>query len=232
MTNSPEKFAGFYDHQQLGFDLRLVLMGYQQFKPFFKGNLGLELGPATGYMTNLLHEDFENLVIVEGSESLLKQVPEYTNVTKIHSLFETYSPNLKFDTIILNHVLEHIENPTDLLKRIFNWMKDDGVAIVGVPNAKSFHRLAAVKMGLLKSEYELNERDNKLGHYRVYDFIQLREHVRKAGFKISYEGGVFLKFLSNDQIEKCLNDKIIDAYFCMGNEFKENSAEIFVVLTK
>ena len=71
-------------------------------------------------------------------------------------------------------------------------MAEDGICIVGVPNAKSFHRLAAVKMGLLKSEYDLNSRDLELGHYRIYDLELLKNHMDQAGFKIKFESGIFL----------------------------------------
>jgi 2-polyprenyl-3-methyl-5-hydroxy-6-metoxy-1,4-benzoquinol methylase len=232
MTRHPEQFANFYDPQKLGFDLTVVEKGYQKFKKYFKGTTALELGPATGYMTRLLINDFEHLYIVEGSETLLEQIPAYTNVTKVNALFEDFTPAVKFDTIILNHVLEHIENPVSLLKLIGTWLSDDGVLIVGVPNSKSFHRLAAVKMGLLAKESDLNSRDVELGHYRVYDFSLLRDHINQAGLKIIEEGGIFIKFLSNTQIEKFLTKEIIDAYFELAEGFKENSAEIFVVLKK
>lgn len=232
MKKHPEQFANFYDPQKLGFDLTMVEEGYLRFRNFFKGRTGLELGPATGYMTRHLVNDFEQLHIVEGSETLLAQIPDYPNVIKVNSLFENFNPSRKFDTIILNHVLEHIENPISLLKLIKTWMTDDGVLIIGVPNAQSFHRLAAVKMGLLIRESDLNSRDLELGHYRVYDFSLLRDHVSQANLKIVKEGGIFLKFLSNNQIEKFLSKEIIDAYFELANAFKENSAEIFMILKK
>jgi 2-polyprenyl-3-methyl-5-hydroxy-6-metoxy-1,4-benzoquinol methylase len=150
----------------------------------------------------------------------------------VHSLFEEYEPKELYDTIIMNHVLEHIENPIALLKRIYNWLANDGVFIVGVPNAKSYHRLAAVEMGLLKTEYELNIRDIELGHFRVYDIDLLKNHVLSANFKIIKEGGIFLKFLSNEQIQKYLNDSIISAYFNLAESFYYNSAEIYLVLKK
>lgn len=232
MKSHPDNFASFYDPKKLGFDLIMVEQGYRKFRKYFKGNIALELGPATGYMTQYLKNDFEKLYVVEGSESLLLQIPDYSNVIKINSLFEDFKSPLKFDTIILNHVLEHIEDPVSLLKMIRAWMSNDGILIIGVPNAKSFHRLAAVKMGLLKTEYELNSRDLELGHYRVYDFPLLRDHVNQADLKIVTEGGVFLKFLSNSQIEKLLTKDVIDAYFELGDIFKENSAEIFMILQK
>jgi len=232
MGYNPEQFSGFYTNNNLGFDLKLVQRGYTQFKKYFRGISCLELGPATGYMTKNLVTDFQKVTVVEGSRTLLEQIPNYPNIVKHNTLFEEFETNDFYDTIILNHVLEHIENPVALLKRIKKWMNPNAILIVGVPNSRSFHRLAAVKMGLLKMENELNERDKELGHYRVYDMQLLRKHVKSAGYKIIGEGGIFLKFLSNNQIEKFLNTEVVDAYFELGNDFKENSAEIFVVLEK
>jgi len=106
-------------------------------------------------------------------------------------------------------------------------------------NSKQNINLAPLNFGpitgeyyILKSEFELNERDIELGHYRVYDLNTLKLHVKEANFKIINEGGIFVKFLSNTQIEKHLSDEVIKAYFELGQDFYYNSAEIFLVLTK
>ncbi|MEJ7677581.1 MAG: class I SAM-dependent methyltransferase [Segetibacter sp.] len=165
--------SAFYNTRMLAIDYKQVEFCYRSFKPFFSGAVACELGPSTGYMTNMLLNDFAELDVVEGAKDLLEQIPNDKKLHKYHSLFEEFIPLRKYDTIIMNHVLEHIEKPVDLLKRISGWLADNGVFLIGVPNAKSFHRLAAVKMGLLSSEFELNERDLQLGHYRVYDFASL-----------------------------------------------------------
>lgn len=229
---NPNSYSSFYTIDKLGFDLVLVNEGFNQFKPHFVGESCLELGPATGYMTEKLVDCFKKVTVIEGSTELINQIPDFDNIIKHNCLFENFKTNEKYDTIILNHVLEHIEFPNLLLKDIYSWLADDGVCIVGVPNAKSFHRLAAVKMGLLNSEYDLNQRDVELGHYRVYDLELLKSQVNLAGFKILEEGGVFLKFLSNSQIEKFLDQSIINAYFKLAKEFYNNSAEIYLVLRK
>ena len=226
----PEQYSSFYKKDKLGFDLTLVNKGFEKFKNHFNGFNCLELGPSYGYMTSELVKVFEKVVAVEGSETLFNAIPNFNNLEKYNSLFEDFSTDEKFDTIILNHVLEHIEKPVSLLKKIKTWMSPGGVLIIGVPNAKSFHRLAAVKMGLLNSEYELNERDHQLGHYRVYDFDSLIKDSSKAGLKVNYRGGLFIKFLSNSQIQEFLSPEIIDSYFDLGDQFIENCAEIYIVL--
>lgn len=231
MTTHPDQFSNFYSSENMGLDIKLLELGYKYYQKYFMGKTCLELGPSTGYMTRLLVNDFEEVYTVEGSKKLLDQVSDFPNLTKVWSLFEDYNPPFLFDTIMLNHVLEHIEKPVELLKRIKNWLAPHGVLIIGVPNAKSFHRLAAVKMGILKSEFQLNQRDHELGHYRVYDFPSLEKDAAEAGFSIKNREGTYLKFLSIAQMEKIMDDKMLEAYIELGKSFAANCAEIILILT-
>ena len=224
--------SAFYNQEILNIDYKQADLVYRSIKKYFKGETGLELGPASGYMTESLVNDFPILHLIEASKTLIDQIPEYPNVTKHCSMFEDFKSDIKFDTIIMSHVLEHIENPLEVLTKIKDWLKDDGVFIISVPNAKSLHRMAAVKMGLLQSEYTLNERDHSLGHYRVYDLNSLSKDVTAIGLKITHTGGSFLKPLSNGQIEQYWTNEMVEGFFELGKEFPGNCAEIFVVCTK
>ncbi|HEY6435174.1 MAG TPA: class I SAM-dependent methyltransferase [Ignavibacteriaceae bacterium] len=228
---SKEKVAAsseFYGNKMLSIDKKQVEFCHRSIQPFFQGKTALEIGPAIGIMTEMLRRDFEKLFIIDGSEKLLKTIPDYNNVVKVASMIEDYYPDMKFDTIIMSHVLEHIENPVLVLKNIREWLSDNGVFIVGVPNAKSIHRLVACKMGLLDSIYTLNERDIELGHYRVYDMKMLKEHVIEAGFKVIDEIGVFLKPLSYQQIEDDWSDDMIEGFYEVGKSMPDHCAEIFL----
>jgi 2-polyprenyl-3-methyl-5-hydroxy-6-metoxy-1,4-benzoquinol methylase len=224
--------AGFYGQSFLNFDYQLADYNFQSLKPFFKGKRALELGPASGYMTKSLVKEFDTIDLVEGSESLLQQIPDYPNIRKFCSYFEEFETKEKYETIIMSHVLEHIEDPVLVLQRIYNWLDADGVFLVSVPNAKSIHRIVAVEMGLLKSVYELNSRDHELGHYRVYDMDSLKSHVKEAGFNIKEVGGIFLKPVSNGQIEQHWTSEMIEGFYKAGKHFQENCAEIFVACVK
>jgi 2-polyprenyl-3-methyl-5-hydroxy-6-metoxy-1,4-benzoquinol methylase len=232
LSQKVNESANFYTTSLLNFDYQLAEFSFQTLLPFFRGKLALELGPASGYMTKLLVNHFESLHLIEGSQKLLDQIPAYPNVIKHHTLFEDFETDLKFDTIVMSHVLEHISDPVYILKKIFDWLKPEAVLLVSVPNAKSLHRLVAVQMGLLSSEYELNSRDLELGHYRVYDKPVLITHVKEAGFKILESGGYFLKPVSNGQIENNWNQEMINGFYKVGKYFQDNCAEIFVVCTK
>ena len=224
--------SNFYRDSILGFDYQLAKFHFASLKPFFKGDIALELGPASGYMTELLVDEFKTLHLVEGSESLLNEIPNYQNIIKYHSLFEDFETTQKYDSIIMSHVLEHIENPFLILKKIYHWLADDGIFLVSVPNAKSIHRLVAVEMGMLANEYELNSRDHELGHYRVYDMDVLNTQMVDAGFKVIDKGGVFLKPLSNAQIENTWTPEMIEGFYKIGKYFQENCSDLFIICSK
>ena len=213
----------------LDIDYKQVEFCYRTLKKYFKGKVACEVGPSIGIMTKMILEDFDEIDVVEGAKELLEQIPYHQKLKKYHSLLEDFDPSRKYDTIIMSHVLEHISDPVAVLKKLSTWLKKDGNLIVCVPNAKSFHRLAAVKMGLLESEYQLNERDMELGHYRIYDQETLITHAKTACLQIQHAGGIFLKFLSYSQMEQIFNNQMLEGFYAMGEDFPGNAAEIYII---
>ncbi|MFC2080833.1 class I SAM-dependent methyltransferase [Bacteroidota bacterium] len=224
--------SSWYLTDQLDIDRWMIIERFKAIKPLLTGDTCLEMGPAEGIMTNLLIKEFIELDVLDASQTLLDQIDPRDNLRKFCRCFENFEADRLYDTIIMDHVLEHIKNPILVLKKVKGWLKPTGVLIAGVPNADSIHRLAAVKMGLLANKYSLNERDKKLGHYRVYDFKLLNEHLTKAGFNITTNGGVFLKTLSYAQLQEQWDQNIIKAFIELGKDFPTIAAEIFVVASK
>lgn len=224
-----ETRSSWYLQEQLDFDKRLIGFRYRTLKPYIQGPLGLELGPAEGEMTRFLVEDFEQLVTVDGSRELLAQIPDRPNLRKVHSLFEHYQPEQRFNTIVMEHILEHVDDPVGLLRRAASWLAPGGRILAGVPNGNSIHRLAAVKMGLLQHPCELNERDHTLGHQRVYTSATLRADIEAAGLAVSQSGGVYFKPLSNRQIQDHWSEGMIEGFYELGKDFPEHAAELYMV---
>ena len=222
--------SNWYLDDQLDFDRKLIEFRYRNLKPFLKGPRGLELGSAEGQMTKFLINDFESLTVVDGALDLLKLIPDAPNIVKIHSLFEEFHPEKKYNTIILEHVLEHVDRPVEILKTAKNWLEPgNNFLMLGVPNANSFHRLAAVKMGLLKNKIDLNDRDIAQGHRRVYTPNTLRIHIEKSGLEIVKIGGTFFKPISNGQIQENWTNEMIEGFYKLGNDFPENTADIYAI---
>lgn len=224
-----EELSSWYSSVQLPIDKKLVEFRYESIKGFFFGDEALELGPAEGIMTRLLARDFRSLTVVEGSKSLLDEIPNFPGLEKVHSLFEDFEPEKAFSTIIMDHVLEHVENPSQILRKAKQWLSPGGRILVGVPNARSLHRLAAVKMGILASPDELNARDLSVGHRRVYSLTTLSRELESAGLRVDHVGGVFLKPVSFDQIQSTWSAEMISGFLELGKDFPDLAAEIFAV---
>ncbi|HZT73252.1 MAG TPA: class I SAM-dependent methyltransferase [Terriglobales bacterium] len=232
MSTAEEKarvreLAGFYRSGQLDVDRKLIRYRFHALQPHFRPGAFLELGSGDGEMTALLTGVAQHLVVVDGSPELLAELPDAPNLQKICALFEEFEPGMRFNTVIADHVLEHVLDPVALLKRAANWVAPGGRLLVGVPNALSVHRLAAVKMGLLSHPAALNDRDRALGHRRVYTLAELRRDLVEAGLTIAATGGVFLKPLSHAQMQEHWTDAMLAAFFELGAEFPQNAAEIY-----
>lgn len=203
------------------------------FARFWQGHSVLELGPAEGIATAYLVERFPEVTCVDGSPTFASALQEkYPNATVVTSLFENYQPAKLFENIVLGHVLEHVENPVELLSRVREWITPTGRIFAAVPNCHSIHRQMAVEMGILPSEDALNSTDIHHGHRRVYSRQQLLEHFRLAGLKILVSGGYWLKPISNGQIDAQWTQEMISAAMKVGELYPDISAEIYVVASK
>jgi trans-aconitate methyltransferase len=221
--------ADWYINEQLDFDKRLIRFRYQALKPYLQGPEGLELGPAEGEMTRLLLQDFARLTAVDGAAQLLACIPDAPRLIKVHALFENFKPERLFNTIVMEHILDLVEQPVVLLKRVKQWLAPGGRILVGIPNGHSIHRLVAVKMGLLSEPWELGVRNQALGQRRVYTRGTLRKDLEAAGLHVSNMGGVFFKPLTNQQIQDHWTEEMIQGFYELGKDFPEYAAELYAV---
>lgn len=181
-------------------------------------------------MTPQLLEAFEEVVCVDGSEHFCELLRErLPQAEVVCSLFEEYEPDRTFDAIVLGHVLEHVEDPVDILSRAKNWLAPGGAIYGAVPNSHSLHRQAAVQMGLLESEDEFTDADRALGHRRVFDPASFRRDFVQAGLTVEILGGYWLKPLSIPQIERDWTPEMLDAFMVLGERHPDIAAEIYIV---
>jgi trans-aconitate methyltransferase len=215
-----------------GFNARLIDFRFDAMRPFLEGRRScVELGSADGRMTERLAALFpDDLTAVDGTAAYVDEVARrLPTVNAVHALFEEYSPGRSFDAAVLGHVLEHVAEPVAVLEAARELLEPGGIAIVTVPNADSIHRHVGVAMGMLGSTTELNEADRRIGHRRVYTREALLSDVQAAGLTIEHAGGVFLKPLSNGQIEEQWDEALIQAFYEVGKQYPDLCAELMVV---
>jgi 2-polyprenyl-3-methyl-5-hydroxy-6-metoxy-1,4-benzoquinol methylase len=200
-------------------------------KRYLTGKTLLEMGPAEGVMTDLFATLDFDMTIVEGSKLFCDSLKSrHPKAEVVHALFEEFAPTKTFDNIILGHVLEHVQDPVDILKRAAEWLTPgQGRIFAAVPNSRSLHRQAAVIMGMLPQENGLNEMDIHHGHRRVFDPESFRNAFYQAGLKVEVFGGYWLKPVSNRQIEENWTDAMLDAFMQLGERYPDIAGEIYVV---
>jgi 2-polyprenyl-3-methyl-5-hydroxy-6-metoxy-1,4-benzoquinol methylase len=215
-----------------GLNAQLIAWRYEALTPYFYGDSCLELGSSDGQGTTYLARAFKHVVAVDGSQVAIKELERRfagQNVEAVCHYFESLELHKRFDTVILAHVMEHVDDPAVVLEVAQRHLSPGGRIIADVPNALSIHRQVGVKLGMMQAETEINEADRSIGHQRVYTPEVFRDEFVKAGFTIIEFGGFFLKPLSNGQMEELFEMPVTKALFEIGAKYPELAAEIFVV---
>lgn len=217
--------------QSVGVNAQMVKYTFQLLNRHLRGLKVLELGPAEGVMTELLVQRGCDVTVVEGAKSFCESLERRFPSIQVHNdLFEEFSTSETYDMIVLGHVLEHVQNPTDILKRCRGWLKPkDGRIFAAVPNCRSLHRQAAVMMHLLPRENALNPSDLEHGHRRVFSPEEFRACFFDANLHIETFGGYWLKPISNRQIEEAWTPTMLDTFMQLGERYPDIAAEIYVV---
>jgi 2-polyprenyl-3-methyl-5-hydroxy-6-metoxy-1,4-benzoquinol methylase len=228
MAQLDSTYSGVYE-SETDFDNILLAYECEVLRPRLQGPNVLEMGCGRGVTTRFLSKLFPTLHVVDASEQCLRLasagVPASVRFTC--SYFEKFEPDSRYNSIVLAHVLEHLDDPIAILERSAQWLQPGGSLHIIVPHADSLHRRVGVAMGLLRKVDALNDRDVSLGHRRVYTRKKLREHVNAAGLKAIHEDFILLKIFSNSQLEP-LDPKLIQALFKLGHEFPDLCADLYV----
>ena len=219
-----------------GFNKAIIDYGFRSIQEHFHGASCLELGTADGVMTRQLASAFDDLTSIDGSQRYAELIaeqlgPEFPGLTVIHTLFEDFQPDRRFDTVIAAHILEHVDDPVAVARRALDWVAPGGKLLVLVPNAHSFNRLLGVKMGMIQTPDELVEGDHAVGHRRVYTPATLHADLTAAGWDIACTSGVLFKPLSNAQMYESYTHEMLEGCWLLGKDFPDNAGDILCVCT-
>lgn len=81
------------------------------------------------------------------AKKVFREVRQFDLNTLTESSFPEYKQ--KFDCCILGDVLEHLQNPDDVLKTAVSYLKKDGIVIISLPNLSH----ASIKANLLLNDF-------------------------------------------------------------------------------
>lgn len=227
------------DHQyaySFDFDVMHPFM-IRAFSPFFRTGNMLELGSFKGDFTVRLQAHFSDITCVEasGEAMTVAQTRLEPGVTFVNSRFEDVQLPCRYDNIVLTHVLEHIDDPVALLKRINNeWLAEGGRLFLVCPNANAASRQIAVKMGLISHHSAVTDAEYQHGHRCTYALDTLEHDASAAGLNVVFRTGIFFKALANFQWDKLLQTDIISAEYLegcyqLGQQYPDLCSSIFLL---
>jgi len=212
----------------------------KSFLPFFKEGNFLELGSYKGNFTKRFLAYFNDITCIEASEEAIESAKNElgTKVKFVNSLFEAASLPTKYDNIVLTHVLEHIDDPIALMKKINDeWLSDKGRFFLVCPNANAPSRQIAVKMGLISHNSAITPAEVEHGHRITYTLDTLERDAKAAGLNVVHRSGIFFKALANFQWDKLLgtdiiSDEYLDGCYQLGQQYPDLCSSIFLMCEK
>jgi 2-polyprenyl-3-methyl-5-hydroxy-6-metoxy-1,4-benzoquinol methylase len=210
------------------------------FKPFFKNGSMLELGSHKGSFTKLFKKFFSDITCVEASSDAIIEAKNQlgNDISFYNDTFEKVKLPKKYDNIILTHVLEHLDDPVLVLKRINDeWISDDGRLFLVCPNANAPSRQIAVHMGLISHNSAVTPSEEEHGHRITYTLDSLERDARLANLEVVIRSGIFFKALANFQWDKLLKTDIVtkdylDGCYELGQKYPDLCSSIFLLCKK
>lgn len=228
-----QSFSAYTDANPYDFDNRITLHEYpNMILERLKGggiNPGesklLELGLGHGYSALVFKEHFIDYTILDGDSEIIdsfqKKNPN-NGINIVHTFFEDYKAEHKYDIIVVGFVLEHVVDPKMILELYRTYLSDNGKMYIAVPNAEALNRRLGFEAGLLKDLGQLSETDIKLGHKRYFTVNTITKLCKNVGLKITAIEGIYLKPFTTKQILSLnLDDSIIAAMCKIGREYPE-----------
>ena len=209
----------------------------KSFMPFFRPGSLLELGSFRGDFTKRIVPYFDDITCVEASDEAIAVARNELGdgLTFINDVFEEVKLPKRYDNVLLTHVLEHLDDPVGVLKRVNDeWLSEGGRLFLACPNANAPSRQIAVKMGLISHNSAITKAEAEHGHRITYSLDTLERDARSAGLNVVHRSGVFFKALANFQWDRLLQTDIISSQYLegcyqLGQVYPDLCASIFLM---
>jgi 2-polyprenyl-3-methyl-5-hydroxy-6-metoxy-1,4-benzoquinol methylase len=143
----------------------------------------LEIGCGLGYLLAAFKQDGWDVLGVEPYLQACRYAHDQLGVEAKHAILETAElPEESFDVVLLNHVIEHVENPLGTLRAVNRVLKPGGHFVIETPryDTLSFKLLGRRERSI-----------NCVGHIYFFTTQTLKNLYEAAGFEqveLSYTG--------------------------------------------
>ncbi|MEO5336338.1 MAG: methyltransferase domain-containing protein [Magnetospirillum sp. WYHS-4] len=191
-----------YDHLTL--QNRMSSFVIHRCLPFVLGPRVLSLGYAKDDWPESLAGLGHRVDIVEGAASHVEHARarfrDRDGIRVIHSTFEAFVADTRYDTVVAGGVVEMVADPRSLLTKTRKLAQPAGRMILTTANALSLHRRVGVALGIESSPYDLNERAKRTETRQLFDQAGLRALLDATGWAVQELFGCILKPFAEAQM--------------------------------
>lgn len=168
----------------------------------------LEVGSATGYATKYMTQKLNcHVTCIEKSPIMADIGRQFANKMIVADIetdnWEKELLNEEYDFIMFADVLEHLKNPTDVIRRIKPYLKENGYIISSIPNIG--HN--SIIIGLRNSIFDYQEKG-------LLDNTHIFFMTRKSVNRMFNENGFYCKTEENKVLRPC--DTEFNYYYCLN----------------
>ena len=140
-----------------------------------RGRRILDVGCASGHFLELAKKSGWNCYGVEPNRNVIDSLKRTFGNQKI---FNTSIENLEigktFDVITMWELIEHVQNPLEIFKKINSLLNDDGILVLSTPNSEGFDMVTL---------NELSDVYMPPSHINFFNSKSICYALKKSGFK-------------------------------------------------
>ena len=180
--------------------------------------IGVALDPFFSHF-----DDFQQWTVVDACHEFINHAEQLSvndnRIQCIEGFFEERAELLKnnhYDFIIISSVLQDVKNAKEFLAKLKTICSPRTVVHFNVPNARSFHRMTGIEMGLLDDISKMTGNHIMSQHQHLFCMESFTELLIDAGFQIIESRTHFLKMFTTNQMNMMLRHGIIDEKILEG----------------
>lgn len=193
------------------------------------GDHVLELGCATGRMTEALCARGAHVTAVEHSETYLERArdrgldAQFEHGDIERWLRDATRAGLRFDHIVATNVVHELHDLDAVFAACRRLVRVDGALHVTLQNPESIHRLTGRALGIIVDLSEVTAEGRDLLTLAIHDADQLTHALSRAGFVVVARRGIMLKPFPNHEMAQ-LSDDQLRGLVAVARDFPDHSA--------
>ena len=196
-------------------------------KKFYKNTASiLDVGCATGDIAVELSIDGYKLHGIEMSLERIAKAKQFAkkynqDILFEQKKFETLKIKERFDIILMGEIIEHFQNPVEILIEAQKFLNKNGKILITTPNMPSLRN--RIKFGILGTFP-----DNNPEHKYYFDRRRFGQIVKEAGFNLLYFKTKFSHIiLTTEKMAKI--EKVLFSW--VSRVFRSSGDTIFAVIS-